>query len=70
MGVPPVIIHFRLGFSSETIQRAGGTPMTMEIPMWKSPDFKFHLLTSWMKPRQGLEQVSPALFAAELQISL
>ena len=30
-GVPPVIIHFRLGFSmNDTIQRAWGIPMTME----------------------------------------
>ena len=31
MGVPPVIMHFRKGFSmTKSIQRAWDTPMTME----------------------------------------
>ena len=35
IGVPPVLIHFRLGFSMKyTIQHFWGTPMTMETPRW------------------------------------
>ena len=32
MGVPPVIIHFRLGFSRTKTIHVWGTPMTLETP--------------------------------------
>ena len=53
MGVPQVLIHFRLGFSlKSTIRRTWGTPMAMETPGKKEHvQFKCRKHSQWRKAK-------------------